>query len=117
MTGTTLTRTPDEALEAAQRSYDERELGPWEMVIIEDAHLKAQPALEVREVQKRGTLVIDRVGRAWRMGVHRWIALSQGHDDETPPRAGHNELVRRFGPIRVIGAGGVWLYRSIRGQR
>lgn len=108
----------DSALTDAQHAFHTGSIGVWELVTIENDHLRAQEPVEASAVPRRSTVVIDRVGDAWRLGITRWTRTTQvdGVQTMSVARLTHGDLVTQFGPIRKIGNGGGWQYETIRGR-
>jgi hypothetical protein len=109
----------DQALLAAQQRFDEGNLGVWELVALEKAHLGHQAPIGAGNRPRRAVVVIDKAGDAWRWGRTRWSCLSavDGVRIVQAARLPHDELVSQYGPIRTIGEGAGWTYRTIRGRR
>ena len=118
------TRSPgsvkrEDALSAAQRRFAEDPLKVGELAEAERDHLGSQTPVSPKLSPQRGSVVIDRDGDAWRRGTTMWICLTavDGAHVRSVARLSHSELVRLYGPIRMIGADGIWRYLTIRGHR
>lgn len=107
----------DDELTAAQKRFDTDPTAFWDVADVEKRHLAGQPALESGTTLKRGTIVLDEAGDAWRYGNTRWTCMTpvDGTRILRVARLGTGDLIRDYGPVRIIG-GAAWKYRTIRGR-
>ncbi|PZE28373.1 hypothetical protein [Curtobacterium sp. MCLR17_042] len=108
----------DAALRDAQRAYDAGSIPIWDLRAVERLHLDAQSPIGLDVMPRRGMVVIDREGDAWRYGNSRWTCLTpiDGRHIRNVARLPHAPVVRTYGPLRLIGVRGEYFYRTIRGR-